>query len=95
MDTSGMQTGKRKNIDERKAIRRDCKIPTDFSVKNRACMGLIMNISAMGAFVKSLDISQIGESVKMVIKAKNGNIRRTGIIRWSNQIGFGLQFANG
>jgi hypothetical protein len=94
MDTSENEDRKRKNINERKAIRRSCKIPTDFSVKNRACMGIISNISPLGVFVKSLDIFQAGEMVKMVIKSKRANIKRTGIIKWSNQIGFGLQFAD-
>ena len=94
MDTNEKEVRKRKNINERKAIRRPCKIPSDFSVKNRACMGVITNISPFGAFIKSLDIFQTDEIVRMVIKSKNANVKRTCIIKWSNQIGFGLQFAN-
>ena len=93
MATNKKEVGKRTNINERKAIRRPCKIATDFSVGNRACMGIISNISPSGAFIKSLDIFQSGETVKMVIRSKKA-IKRTGIIKWSNQIGFGLQFAN-
>ena len=85
---------KRANINEKKAVRTPCKLNADFSVKNRACISIITNISPLGAFVKSLDIFQIGETVRMVIKAKNGRIRHTGIIIGSNQIGFGLRFAN-
>ena len=94
MDTNEKEDRKRKNINERKAVRKSCKIPTDFSVKNRACIGIISNISPLGVFIKSLDIFQTGEKVKMVIKSRRANIKRTGIIRWSNQIGFGLQFAD-
>ncbi len=94
MDTNEKEVRNRKNINERKAIRRPCKISTDFSVKNRACMGAITNIGPLGAFIKSLDIFQTGEIVRMVIKNKNANVKRTGIIKWSNQIGFGLHFAN-
>ena len=94
MSGSEKEILKRRNINERKAVRTPCKLNTDFSVKTRACMGIITNISPFGAFVKSLDIFQIGETVKMVIKAKNGRIRHTGIIIWSNQIGFGLKFRN-
>ena len=83
----------RKNINERVAVRRPCKMPTDFSVKNRAYMGIITNISPFGAFISSLDIFQAGEVVKMIIKSKKAKIKRTGVIRWSNPIGFGLQFA--
>jgi len=93
MDTNEKEAGKRTNIDERKAIRRPCKILTDFSVENRACMGIITDISPFGAFIKSLDIFQTDEIIRMVIKYKNGIIKRTGIIKWSNQSGFGLQFA--
>jgi len=93
MDANDEGSGKRKNIDERKALRRACKIPTDFTVKNRACMGIITNISPFGVFIKSLDIFQPGEIVRMVIKSKNANLKRSGTIKWSNQIGFGLQFA--
>lgn len=94
MDTTEIKIGERRNIDERKAIRRDCKIATDFLVKNRACMGFITNISPEGVFIKSLDIFQTNETVKMVFKTKYANAKRTGIIKWSNQIGFGLHFAN-
>jgi len=94
MDTNEKEVRKRKNIDERKAIRRPCKIPTDFSANNRACMGIITNISPFGAFIKSLDTFKTGQTVKMVIKSKKGNVKRTGIIKWSNQMGFGLQFAD-
>ena len=94
MSGSEKEILKRRNINERKAVRTPCKLHTDFSVRNRACMGIITNISPLGAFVKSLDIFQIDEIVRMVIKAQNGKIRHTGIIIWSNQIGFGLKFAN-
>ena len=94
MDTTEIEIGERNNIDERKAIRRDCKIATDFLVKNRACVGVITNICPFGAFIKSLDIFQADEIVKMVIKTKSANVKRAGTIRWSNQTGFGLQFAN-
>ena len=94
MDTTEIKIWKRKNIEERKAIRRDVKIATDFLVKNRACEGVITNISPFGAFIKSLDVFKTDEIVRMVIKTKNANVKRTGTIRWSNQIGFGLQFAN-
>ncbi len=89
-----MEIRKRKNFEERKAIRRPCLIPADFSVKNRACVGVVSNISPFGAFIKSLDIFQTNEIVKMVIKTKNANTKRTGIIKWANQMGFGVQFAN-
>jgi len=92
MDTNEKKIKKRKNINERKSIRRPCKMPTDFSVENLACMGIITDISPLGAFIRSLDIFQTGETVRMVIRSKKANIRRTGIIKWSNQIGFGLQF---
>ena len=94
MNTDETEFGKRKNIDERQAMRRTCKIPADFLVKNRACMGIITNISPLGVFIKSLDIFQTDDSVRLVIKYKNGNVKRTGRIIWSNQMGFGLQFAN-
>ena len=93
MGTDETEGRKRKNINERKSIRRPCKMPADFSVKNRACLGIITDISPLGVFIKSLDIFQSGEIVKMVIKSKKANIKRTGIIKWSNQIGFGVQFA--
>ncbi len=93
MDANDMEVRKRKNIDVRIAIRRSCKLPTDFLVKNRAYMGIITDISPFGAFLSSLDIFHVGETIKMVIKSKKANIKRTGIIRWSNQMGFGLQFA--
>ena len=94
MDTTEIEIRKRKNIDERKAFRRSCVIPADFSVKNRACLGVVTNISPFGVFIKSLDIFQADETVKIVIKTKNANVKRTGTISWSNQTGFGLQFAN-
>ncbi len=94
MGTNEKEVGKRKKIDRRKTIRRSCKTPTDFLTKNRACMGVITDISPFGAFVKSLDIFQTGEIVRMVIKFRNTNGKRTGIVKWSNQIGFGLQFAD-
>ena len=94
MENNEIGVGKRKNIDQRRAIRRPCKIPANFLVKNRACMGIITNISPFGAFIRSLDIFQTDDIVRMVIKYKNGNVKRTGIIKWSNQIGFGLQFGN-
>lgn len=93
MDPNEMESRKRKNIDVRRAIRRSCKMPTDFFVKNRAFIGMVTDISPFGAFIRSLDIFQKGETVKMIIKSKKANLRRTGIIKWSNQIGFGLQFA--
>ena len=93
MEINEKEVKKRKNINER-AIRRPCKIPTDFSVNNRACVGVITDISPFGAFIKSLDVFRNGEMVRLVIKAKGGNLKRTGIIKWSNQSGFGLQFAN-
>jgi hypothetical protein len=92
METNDKEVRKRKNINERKSIRRPCKMPTDFSVENRAYMGIITDISPLGVFIKSLDIFQTGETVRMVIKSKKAIIKRTGIIKWSNQIGFGLQF---
>ena len=82
---------KRTNIDQRKAIRRYCEIPTDFSVKNRACVGVITNISPFGAFIIALDIFQIGDIVRMVIIYK-AIVKPTGIIKWIGQNGFGLQF---
>ena len=94
MDTNEKEVGKRTNLNERIAIRRPCKIPTDFLVKDHACMGVISDMSPFGVFIKSLDIFQTGEIVKMVIKTKSANIKRTGIIKWANQMGFGLQFAN-
>jgi len=94
MDTNEKEVGKRTNLNERIAIRRPCKIPTDFTVKNRACMGFISDMSPFGAFIKSLDIFHTGEIVKMIIKTKNANTKRTGIIKWANQTGFGVQFAN-
>jgi hypothetical protein len=92
MDNNEKEVGKRKNINERKSVRKPCKMPTDFLVNNRACMGVITDISPLGAFIKSLDIFQTGETIKMVIKSKKANVKRTGIIKWSNQIGFGMQF---
>ena len=94
MDTNEKEFGERKNVNERKAVRIPCKILTDFSVKNRASMGIITDISPFGVFIKSLDIFQTDEIIRMVIKSKNVIVKRTGIIKWSNQIGFGLQFAN-
>ncbi len=93
MYTNEKESRKREDTDARKAIRRHCKMPTDFSVENRTYMGIITNISPFGAFVRSLDIVKTGETVKMIIKAKKSTIKRTGTIKWSNQIGFGLQFA--
>jgi hypothetical protein len=93
MVTFDKNGNKRKNINERVAVRRPCKMPTDFSVKNRAYMGIVTNISPFGAFISSLDIFHDGETVKMIIKSKKANIKRIGIVKWSNQIGFGLQFA--
>jgi PilZ domain-containing protein len=94
MGTSAKEERKRKDIDVRVAIRRSCKMPTDFLVRNRAFMGIVTNISPFGAFISSLDVFQNGETVKIVIKSKKAKIRRTGIVKWSNQMGFGLQFAN-
>ena len=92
MDINEIKVSSRKRINERRAARRAIENFTDYSVKNRACMGIITNISPMGAFIESLDIFETGEIVKIVIKCKNGKIKRTGIIKWSNQRGFGLQF---
>ena len=39
MDNNEKKVRQRTNIDERKAIRRACKIPADFSVKNHAGVG--------------------------------------------------------
>ena len=92
MDNNEKDVRKRTNIEKRKANRRSCKTPTDFIVKNRACRGVITDISQFGAFIKSLDVFQIGERVRMVIKSKENNLKRSGIIKWSNQMGFGLRF---
>ena len=92
MNSNEEQVKNRKHINERRTVRRSCKIRTDFSVKDRICLGIITDISPYGAFIKSLDIFQPGEIVRMVIKSKNANLRHSGTIKWSNQIGFGLQF---
>ena len=67
MDTNEKEVRKRININERKAIRRPCKILADSSVGNRACMWIITNISSFGAFIRSLDIFKTDQVVKMDI----------------------------
>ncbi len=75
MDTNEKEVRNRTNINERKAIRRPCRILTDFSVKNRASMGVISNISPFGAFIKSLDTFKTDQIVRMVIKSKKANVK--------------------
>ncbi len=84
----------RRGINDRYFPREEYFSQISFHSDERLYAGNIKNISLGGAFVQSLDIFPVGQTLTVVIpfthKAKT--VKRTGKVVWNNGEGFGFEF---
>ena len=84
----------RRGINDRRFPRKEYFSQISFHSEERLYAGNITNISLGGAFVQSLDIFPVGQTLTVVIpfthKAKT--VKRTGKVVWNNGEGFGFEF---
>lgn len=67
-----------------------------FAHQNRAYNGSLLNVSLGGAFISTRNVSQINQKdiVTITIPYTSGkkNVRRQGVVKWKNSIGFAIEF---
>ena len=84
----------RRGINDRRFPRKEYFSQISFHSDERFYTGNIKNISLGGAFVQSLDIFPVGQTLTVVIPFthKAETVKRTGQVVWSNGEGFGFEF---
>ena len=78
----------------RRHLRKDCSIPVDFAVGDKAFASMIRNISAGGVFVERANGIDVGEKTTLAFwfpeLEKPSKIQ--GQVAWKSSEGFGVQF---
>ncbi len=84
----------RRGINDRRFLREEYFSQISFHSNERLYAGNITNISLGGAFVQSLDIFPVGQTLSVVIPFthKAETVKRTGKVVWNNGEGFGFEF---
>jgi hypothetical protein len=81
----------RKSFEKRKAPRQKYSEHILFATKEGLCEVKLENFSDNGLFIKTRNLLPVGEIATFAIPySKNINYKRTGVVVWRNENGFGV-----
>jgi Tfp pilus assembly protein PilZ len=80
--------------ERRRYLRKPCLMPVDYTVQGRQFKGYILDISAHGVFIETIDYFFSGQEIIMTFSVPHYQkpMTITGEIVWSSQSGIGIKF---